>query len=150
MKPLTGRKRSLYEAIKNGSPTGKLVVVNKARYPLPLARALERRGFITVSRWDKDVYLAKITGKDPDAPPPEPAKVGTARKTLKPNSKAFPEKIRERYPDAVKYRHYSTGIKTVEIPVGAQRRKDHENFYNSNRGNRLSNPDQSVKQKEVL
>jgi len=118
MKPLTGRKRSLYEAIKNGSPTGKLVVVHKARYPLPLARSLERRGFIAVSRWDGDKYLAGLTGKDPDAPPPEPpAKVGTARKTLKPGSKDYPEKIRERFPNAVKYRHYSTGIKTVEIPV---------------------------------
>jgi len=82
MKVLTGLQRALYNAIKNGSPSGKMVVIHKARHPMKVGRALERKGYVVITRWDGNTYLAQLTGKDPDAVAPVPPKKRTARKKI--------------------------------------------------------------------
>jgi hypothetical protein len=82
MKTLTGLQRALYNAIKAGSPSGQMVVVHKARHPMKIGRALERKGFVTITRWDGNTYFAQITGKDPDAPPLTKTKKARGRPKL--------------------------------------------------------------------
>jgi len=82
VKVLTGSQRALYNAIRNGSPSGQMVVVHKARHPMKIGRALERKGYVIITRWDGNTYFAQVTGKDPDAVAPPPAKKRTARKKI--------------------------------------------------------------------
>ena len=54
---------------------------------MKVGRALERKGFVTITRWDGNTYFAQLTGRDPDAPPPAREKKPMGRPKLGPGKR---------------------------------------------------------------